>query len=158
AARLHEQAEAGQILVGEAAYRQTRLAFQFSPLSVRIEGTASPVVAHAVAHALPRPEKARGIEGLRADLIGRDEELARVKAALADLLRGHGQMVSLIGEAGVGKSRLVAEAKPVGSGQSAVASESRGHYPLSTAHYPLLWLEGRCLELGMTTGYALFVD
>ena len=55
--------------------------------------------------------KVRGIERLRAELIGRDEELTRLREALAEVWRGRGQMVSLIGEAGVGKSRLVAELK-----------------------------------------------
>src|SRR5206468_312003 len=62
-----------------------------------------------VESALSRPEKARGIEGLRAELIGRDDEFTKLQEALAELLRGRGQMVSLIGEAGVGKSRLVSE-------------------------------------------------
>ena len=46
---------------------------------------------------------------MRAELIGRDEEIAKLRQALAKASQGRGQMVSLIGEAGVGKSRLVAE-------------------------------------------------
>jgi adenylate cyclase len=114
AARLQDAAAPGQILAGEATYRHTRRAFELSPLSLQIRGFAQPVTAYAVKRALPRPEKVRGIEGLRAQLIGRDEELARLKEALAGLLQGRGQMVTLIGEAGVGKSRLVAELKGQG--------------------------------------------
>jgi adenylate cyclase len=140
ASRLQGKAEPGQILVGEATYRHTRRAFTFVSLSLDVKGIARPVTAYAVESALPRPEKARGIEGLRAELIGRDEEFARLKEALAELLNGRGQMVTLIGEAGVGKSRLVAELRSV-----------------ATASSPL-WLEGRCLELGMTASYWLFID
>ena len=90
ASRLQEQAEPGQILVGEATYRQTRRAFEFSPLSLQIEGLAQPVAAYAVEQALPRPEKARGIEGLRAELIGRDEELAKLQAGAGGSAAGAG--------------------------------------------------------------------
>ena len=94
---------------------------------------------------LPQPTKARGIEGLRAKLVGRDEEFAKLKEALAQVLEGRGQMVTLIGEAGVGKSRLVAELKQIAltpaGGQAAP-----------------LWLEGRCLELGTAASYAPFID
>lgn len=111
ASRLQGQAEPGQILIGEATYRLTRRAFAAVPLSLEVKGIAQPITAYSVERTLPRPEKARGIEGLRAELIGRDQELAELKEALAEVQRGRGQMVSLIGEAGVGKSRLVAELK-----------------------------------------------
>jgi DNA-binding SARP family transcriptional activator len=162
AARLQEQAEPGQILVGQSTYRIARGAFEFSRSARTIKGIAEPVVAYAVDHAMPRPEKARGIEGRRADLIGRDEELAQLKRSLDAVLRGQGQMMSLIGEAGLGKSRLIAELK--------AAHGSSAHYGgTRTAHSPdqdrpdrelpsCLWLEGRCLELGMTTSYTVFVD
>src|SRR5262249_52874662 len=72
ASRLLREAEPGQLLVGESAYRQTHRAFEFSPLSLAIRGLDHPVAAYAVGRARARPEKARGIEGLRAELIGRD--------------------------------------------------------------------------------------
>src|SRR5207253_8808967 len=109
AGRLQGQASPGQILVGEATYLQTRRAFQFAARSLAIRGLAQPVAVYAVEQALTRPEKARGIEGMQAELVGRAEELAKLQAALSEVLRGQGQTVSLIGEAGVGKSRLVAE-------------------------------------------------
>jgi DNA-binding SARP family transcriptional activator len=109
AIRLAGEAEAGQILVGESAYRFIRRAFEFTPLALEVAATGEPVVAYRVERFLPQPRKARGIEGLRAALIGRDWELARLKEAFAQILGGEGQVVALIGEAGVGKSRLVAE-------------------------------------------------
>jgi hypothetical protein len=55
------------------------------------------------------PEKLRGIEGLRARMIGREHEFAELKEAADQWLDGQGQIVSIIGEAGIGKSRLVGE-------------------------------------------------
>src|SRR5207253_3137006 len=111
AARLQEQAQPGQLLVGETTHYQSRGAFEFAPLSLPIQGLPQPVQTYAVAGILPQPRKARGIEGLRAELIGRERELTQLQDALAAVASGHGQIVSLIGEAGLGKSRLVAELK-----------------------------------------------
>ena len=65
---------------------------------------ATPGAIYQVEHLLAQPEKARGIEGLRAALTGRDDEFARSRQALEQTRQGEGQIVSLIGEAGVGKS------------------------------------------------------
>ncbi|MFB0545808.1 MAG: AAA family ATPase, partial [Anaerolineae bacterium] len=145
AVRLSGKADVDQILVGGSTYRLTRRAFEFTPLSLHIKGMDDPLTAYQVERLLPQPKKARGIEGLRAELIGRDEEFAKLKEVLAKVLQGRGQMVSLIGEAGVGKSRLVAELK-------AYALTRDDHEPTP------LWLEGRCLELGMAASYAPFID
>jgi predicted ATPase len=117
----------------------------FTPLALEISGIKEPVAAYRVERLRRHPRKARGIEGLWAELIGRDRELARLQDALARVLQGQGQMVSLIGEAGVGKSRLVAELREI-----ALAPGDDGTMPV--------WLEGRCLELGTPTGYAPFID
>jgi predicted ATPase/class 3 adenylate cyclase/DNA-binding SARP family transcriptional activator/regulation of enolase protein 1 (concanavalin A-like superfamily) len=145
AARLQEAAEPGRILAGTTTHHHTRGAFEFTPRSLAVQGIPQPVTAFAVERFLLRPEKARGIEGLRAELIGRDDELARARQALAEVLQGQGRVASLIGEAGVGKSRLVAELK-----QTALVPTEGRPAPL--------WLEGRCLELGMNAGYWLFAD
>jgi DNA-binding SARP family transcriptional activator/class 3 adenylate cyclase len=185
ASRLQEQAQPGQLVVGESTYRQSRRAFDFAPVSLTTHGLPQPVRAYVVGGALPRPEKARGIEGRRAELIGREGELARLREALAAVTQpgpgeAGGQMVSLIGEAGVGKSRLVAELKawsgsnppprpPPQNGEgelpSVVAAASSplqatafGGAPGTGEGSIPFWLEGRCLELNMTTGYSLFLD
>ena len=111
AARFQGKTQPGQIIVGEATYRHTRRTFEFSPISLEVKGIAQPLVAYLVKGLLANPEKVRGIEGLRAELIGRDEEFEKLKGTLDDLLHGRGQIASLIGEAGVGKSRLVSELK-----------------------------------------------
>jgi class 3 adenylate cyclase len=83
AARLREAAQPGQILVGEAVYRSTRRAFACAPLCVEAKGSAQPVAAYEVLRPVPHAEKVRGIEGVRAPLIGRDAEFAQLKEALA---------------------------------------------------------------------------
>jgi class 3 adenylate cyclase len=142
-ADLAARAERGQILVGETTYTFTREAFQFTRLAANVRGATQNVSAYRVDGLLREPRKARGIEGLRAELIGRDNELARLTEVLAEALHGRGQMVSIIGQAGVGKSRLVAELRKCARGGG-------GAEPL--------WLEGRCLGLGTAVSYAPFSD
>ena len=145
AARLQGQAEAGQILVGEATHRHTRRMFRSTDLSVEIKGIDRPVAAHRVEEALPRPERVRGIEGLRAELIGRDREFSDLKETLTKAAHGDGQIATVIGEAGVGKSRLTSELQ-----QFAMTPTEDRPAPM--------WLEGRCVELGVTASYWPFID
>jgi adenylate cyclase len=110
AKRLQETAQPGQILVGAGSYRLTRRAFDFETISsLSLKGFTQPVTAYDVQQVKPHPEKLRGIEGLRARMIGREREFADLKEAADAWLGGQGQIVSIIGEAGIGKSRLVQE-------------------------------------------------
>jgi class 3 adenylate cyclase/tetratricopeptide (TPR) repeat protein len=165
AARLQGEGLPGEILVGEATYQQTRRAFVYTPRTAAIKGLARPITIYRVDQALSRPEKSRGLEGLRAELIGRAEEWAKLQQAFAQALQGQGRIVALIGEPGVGKSRLVADLKgALGSGLWALGSEQGGgslaDYSLQVRHHPEppLWLEGRCTELETSVAYGPFLD
>ena len=169
AKRFQEAAKPGQVFVGKGTYRFTHRAFEFESLPpLTLKGIAEPVSAYAVLKLLPKPEKVRGIEGLRAELIGRDEEFAKLKEAFDEVLRGRGQMVSLIGEAGVGKSRLVSELKAYLKRQEEGKEEGREERKdggmeeqkseFRVLNSEFLWLEGRCLSLGMTASYWPFID
>ncbi len=141
AARLEKEADPGQILVGQATYRPTRRTFEFNPLKpMTIKGISEPVNAYEVIKALSRPDKIRGIEGLRAEMIGREKEFADLKDSADELLSGRGQIATIMGEAGVGKSRLVTELKEY------------------LADREIRWLEGRCVSIGESIGYWVFVD
>jgi class 3 adenylate cyclase/tetratricopeptide (TPR) repeat protein len=144
AQRLVSKSKSGDIMVADATYRRTRRAFEFAPLSITTGGKEEPVAVYRVERLLAEPKKARGIEGLHAELIGRDDELSKLEDALDEVLQGRGQVVSLTGEAGVGKSRLVAELK--------------SHLHAESQKGGAIWLEGRCLEMGMSTSYRPFID
>ena len=145
AARLQGKAEAGQIIVGAATYGHTERMFRFTDLSVDIKGIDQAVTAHRVEEKLERPARVRGIEGRHAKLIGRDREFDDLKASLTKALQGDGQILTVIGEAGVGKSRLTAELQ-----QFAMTPTEERPTPL--------WIEGRCVELGETVSYWPFID
>ena len=112
AARLQSATEPGQILVSRATFDLTKHLFAFESLgALTVKGKAEAVAVHRLLGTLDRPRSARGLEtyGLRAPLIGREDELDQILAAFDRMLRGRAQVVSLIGEAGTGKSRLQAE-------------------------------------------------
>src|SRR5438132_806139 len=105
AARLEQAAEPGEILVGDATYRLAPALFAYEPHPpVAAKGKSAPLVAWR----LLRVETAAADRG-RAPLVGRHEEVAVLVGALEEALAGKGHIVSIVGEAGLGKTRLVDE-------------------------------------------------
>src|SRR5437879_6261950 len=76
-----------------------------------LRGKTEPFVVHRLVGALAEPGSSRGLAalGLAAPLVGRTDELDQLLAAFERMERGRTQVVSLVGEAGTGKSRLIAE-------------------------------------------------
>ncbi len=110
AARMEQTAEPGTVQISGATHRQVQKLFAFDDLGpIDVKGKAEPVTAFRVTAAVARPESIRGIEGLTAPLIGRDRELAELQKAVSALSSGGGAIISVTGEAGLGKSRLVGE-------------------------------------------------
>jgi len=112
AQRLQSLAAPGEILVGPLTYRLTRHAFAHESLGdVTLRGKAGSVLVHRLVGPLEAPRAARGLEalGLHAPLIGRVGELGRLISCLERACQGAAQLVRLVGEAGIGKTRLVNE-------------------------------------------------
>jgi class 3 adenylate cyclase len=110
AARLEQAAEPGQILVGERTVAAVRGAFEFgSPSSIEAKGKRSGVQARPVLRALSLM-RTRGVGGLARAFVGRDAEVQRLRSAF-DRAVQHGRpvLVTVAGDAGVGKTRLVRE-------------------------------------------------
>jgi class 3 adenylate cyclase/tetratricopeptide (TPR) repeat protein len=103
--RLESTAPPGSILVGQATRDLTRRAFDFEPLQPRVlKGKSAPTAAFRVLG--PRYDN---VDPSAVPLIGRAPELARLREALARAAGGRGGLVHLVGDAGIGKSRLVRE-------------------------------------------------
>ena len=110
AARLEQAAAPGEVLLGDLTWQLIRHAAEAEPVPpIEAKGKADPVVAHRLVRVAPgtevraRPSPAR--------LVGRDAELAALREAWARAVRDASpQLATVIGAAGVGKSRVVAEA------------------------------------------------
>ena len=111
-ARLQSTVGPGQTLVSETTYRLARHLFAFESLgAVEVRGKTEPIPVHRLTGVLEAAGTGRGLEvhGLVAPLVGRHAEMTQMEAAFERVLGGQAQVVSLTGDAGVGKSRLLQE-------------------------------------------------
>jgi predicted ATPase len=111
AARMEQLATPGSILLTAATLRLVEGMVQVNPLGpVPVKGAAEPVEVFELLRAstLRRRLQAAAARGLTR-FVGRAAELAAVRQALSLAGAGHGQVVAVVGEAGVGKSRLIYE-------------------------------------------------
>jgi class 3 adenylate cyclase/tetratricopeptide (TPR) repeat protein len=112
ASRLQDLANAGEILVGLDTYRQSEGYFNFEELEpTKVKGKEEPVRIYRVLSPKEEPIKIHRLRGVRAELIGRKGELAKLEEAVNNLRTGKGTIFSISGDAGTGKSRLVEEFK-----------------------------------------------
>jgi class 3 adenylate cyclase len=133
ASRLQGIAPVGAAVVGESTWRATRSRFEYEALDpVTVKGKAEPVAHWRVLGPASRTGVADEA-GAGAPFVGRADELDRLEAAFEEVLTGRSVgRVTLVGTAGVGKSRLVAE--------FAERIEARPEL--------IAWRQGRCLPYG----------
>lgn len=119
AARLEQAAEPGEILVGERTVGAARGAFEFDErTTIEAKGKPGGVTCRRLVRplSLMRP---RGVSGLRRTFVGREAELDVLKRSYHRAVEdGAAQLVTIVGDAGVGKTRLVREFWEWLSGQS----------------------------------------
>ena len=143
AARMEQMAEPGTVQISKNTYKLVAPLFDFEDLGeVEVKGKSEPVQAYRVLGRKAAPGRLRGLErqGISSPLVGRDDEFAAVKACLSQLEPDQGGIAFIFGEAGLGKSRLVAELRQ----------------DVSPEHS--LWLEGRTLSFGQTISYWPFQE
>ncbi|MBI4766289.1 MAG: AAA family ATPase [Deltaproteobacteria bacterium] len=114
AARIEALAEPGTTYVTEETYQLAKGLFHFQPVGKKVvKGKEEPISVYKVLSAkedLYRPRL--GSERLiYSRLVGRDNELNRLELQVMKAINGQGSVVNIIGEAGIGKSRLLAELK-----------------------------------------------
>jgi class 3 adenylate cyclase len=110
ASRMEQTATAGTIQIAQDTYSLVAPLFDFEPLGgIEVKGKSEPIQAYRVLGKKADPGRLRGIEGLNAPMVGRGRELDTLKSLLVGVTQGRGGVVSLIGEAGLGKSRLLDE-------------------------------------------------
>jgi len=120
AARMESTAQPGTVLITENTHKLIAALFETEGLGpIEVKGKAEAISVYRVLAAKEVPGKVRGIAGLESPLVGREAEFAALQESMERLQAGVGGIVTLVGEAGLGKSRLVApKVSPKGEGTS----------------------------------------
>ncbi|MDP9340754.1 MAG: AAA family ATPase, partial [Actinomycetota bacterium] len=104
AARLQQVADPGEITVSESVWRRVRDGYDSQRIgALEVKGREQPVEAYRVIG--PRGRSARR----QAPFVGRRDELSLLDLLWSSVLKGNTHVISLIGDPGVGKSRLLSE-------------------------------------------------
>jgi class 3 adenylate cyclase/tetratricopeptide (TPR) repeat protein len=111
--RLQHAAPVGGVIVSHGTYRHVRGVFDVMPMEpITVKGKAEPIPVYVILRAKPRAFRltSRGVRGIETRMVGREAELERLKRALREVIeKRETQVITIVGEAGVGKSRLLYE-------------------------------------------------
>jgi len=132
ASRMESMAEPGTIQVSESTYRLTEGYFDFKPLGgIEVKGKKEPVKAYQLL-GVGTVKTRLGVSEMRGltPFVGRQKELSQLMECYERANKGQGQVVGIVGEPGVGKSRLLLHMR---------AMLPQGEYS---------YFEGRCIHYG----------
>lgn len=133
------------VLIAEGTYRLVAPFFECEELgTLQAQGQSGRLRVYQVRRAKAEPEWKRGVVGPHSPMVGRDAELATLLELSGAVRAGLGRTALIIGEPGLGKTRLVAE------WQAADGSTHGGQ--------PLRWAKGRCLSYSREMAYHLLLD
>jgi class 3 adenylate cyclase len=142
AARLQALAPPGAVWISESTRQAVAGFFELRDAGRQpVKGKRTPV--HAFEVVAERPVSGRieaAVETGLTPLVGREPELAALHAAFESAREGHGQVAFVIGEAGIGKSRLLYEFRQRLAGE------------------PHTWFEGHCSAIANTTAFHAVSD
>ena len=142
AARLQAMAEPGTILIAEATHRRVEGHVRTESLGLfQVKGRSQSVSVFQVTGRRRRRThlEIRAERGLT-PLVGRERDLALLRECWERVKQGRGQAVGIVGEPGVGKSRLLFE------------------FRRTLAEERVVWLEGHCSAMGQASPYLPIMD
>jgi class 3 adenylate cyclase/tetratricopeptide (TPR) repeat protein len=142
AARLQQAAGPGQIIVGEQTHSATDWCYAYQQLApLKLKGKQGRVAAWTCLGERPSPgDRRRLARGGRSRFVDRTAERAALRGCLETLGAGRGGLALVTGDPGIGKTRLLADARD--------GAENRG----------ILWLEGRTGSFGEPVAYTPFIE
>ncbi len=147
ASRLQSAARPGSVTVGERTMRATRGAVRYEELSpLELKGKSEPVPAWEALSLTATHSVGRAAAAHESPLVGRDNELVTLETLYERVVReGSPHLVSLIGEAGVGKTRLLREFERV-LGEHSIAPTVRTGRCLPYGSGIVFWALGEVLR------------
>src|SRR5918999_1929507 len=139
AARMQSAARPGSVLISAETYHLVKELFDFNPRgAIEVKGKSEPIETYEVLAPKAVPGKVRGLEGVSSPLVGRDADFQLLREKLEDVRQGQGAFVAVVGEAGLGKSRLIAEVRKLAT---------------ADPQLPIAWFEGRALSYEQAVTY-----
>ena len=142
AARMETMAQAGTILISQNTQRMVQAYFELKPLSpIQVKGKekAQQIYELIESSEVTTRFEASVSKGLTR-FVGRANSMASINRAWNKAISGSGQVQGIVGEAGVGKSRMLLE------------------FRNSQSHGDFTYLEGRCIHYGDAMSYLPFID
>jgi len=140
ASRLEGLAKSGQVLVGENTYNLTKSHFSFERMEpTKVKGKAEPLPVFKLLSSKEEPPAVHRLQGVRAELIGRQKEMELLNRAVEKLKNGQGSIICIVGDAGTGKSRLVRDFKTTLNLKEIQWREGHAYpYTQNMPYYPLI--------------------
>ena len=143
AARMQSMARPGSVLITAATHRFISPLVEAVDVGLlELKGKTDAVHGYEITGLKEGATRTRGLLGVRTPMIGRDAQLARLAELFGVVQARQGRVACILGEPGMGKSRLLAELR---------ASVER-------TDGSVRWVEGRCLSYGETMPYHLVLD
>jgi class 3 adenylate cyclase len=149
AARMQTAADPGTVLVTASTLRLAPGSFEVEDRGeIELKGKADLVHAYRILGRRTAPGPKRGLArvGLESPMVGRAEPLEALRRLLPIVRAGRGRVAFLIGEPGIGKSRLLAELQRSLEADDAADAETS------------VWVEARCVSYGRNLPYHLLID
>lgn len=143
AARMQAMARPGSVLVTSSTHRfVTPIVDAVDVGMLELKGKSDAVHAYEITGLKAGAVRTRGLAGVHSAMIGRDRQLAQLEEAFGVTRAGQGRVACVLGEPGMGKSRLLAEL----------------HAAVERTDGSARWIEGRCLSYGETVPHHLVLD
>ncbi|MDQ4130352.1 MAG: AAA family ATPase [Actinomycetota bacterium] len=143
AARMQSAADPGEIIITASTFQRLAPLVDADDLGlVAAKGKSAPVHAYRVRSLSLVPRLRADLVEHRGPALGRGQELARLREAVALVRAGRGRAALVTGEPGIGKSRLVCELRDWATSTDA----------------GMTWAEGRCLSYGRELPYHLVLE
>ncbi len=152
AARMQAAAKPGSVLITASTHRLVADAFETEDIGeIAVKGKTDLVHAFRVLAPKAVPGRRRGLEraGLESPMVGRDSQLETLQSLYGVVQAGRSRVAFVVGEPGIGKSRLLAEFRRW------VTNEARAEAARGASS---TWLEGRCVSYGRNLPYHLLLD
>ncbi|MCI0387911.1 MAG: protein kinase [Acidobacteria bacterium] len=147
AALVQSAARPMSVLFTENTWRQVAPVFDCVEFgSLEVKGRAEPVRAYEARSSRTETTRVHGVAGLESPMVGRDDELNTLMQLSAAARAGVGRVAVVIGEPGLGKTRLITEWKTAEGSSS--GNDETG----------LQWATGQCLSYGQNHAYHLLVS